>query len=155
MNVLVTGGAGFIGSNLVEAIVDNYEVTVLDNFHTGSMNNLESVRNDIRVIKGSSNDCLNMGLDPDIIFHLGIPSSSPMYKRNPFLVGEAINGMVAIMELARQKGSKKVVFASSSSVYNGVPTPHREDAIIPQRITTPRPGWPLRGSLNFTTSSMT
>jgi UDP-glucose 4-epimerase len=39
--------------------------------------------------------------------------------------------MVAIMELARQKGSKKVVFASSSSVYNGVPTPHREDVVIP------------------------
>lgn len=131
MKALVTGGAGFIGSNLVEALVGSYEVTVLDNFQTGSMNNLEKVRKDIKVIKGSCNDCLNLGLEPDIIFHLGIPSSSPMYKKNPLLVGEAINGMVAMMELARQKGSKKVVFASSSSVYNGVPTPHREDAIIP------------------------
>jgi UDP-glucose 4-epimerase len=131
MKALVTGGAGFIGSNLVEALVGSYEVNVLDNFQTGSMNNLEKVRKDIKVIKGSCNDCLNLGLEPDIIFHLGIPSSSPMYKKNPLLVGEAINGMVAIMELARQKGSKKVVFASSSSVYNGVPTPHREDVVIP------------------------
>jgi UDP-glucose 4-epimerase len=53
-----------------------------------------------------------------------------MYKENPFLTGEAINGMIAIMELAKRSGSKKVVFAASSSVYNGLPTPHREDANI-------------------------
>jgi UDP-glucose 4-epimerase len=132
MKALVTGGAGFIGSNLVEALVDDYEVTVLDNLHTGSMDNLKSVQKDIKFIKGSCNNCLDLGLEPhDIIFHLGIPSSSPMYKKDPFLVGEAINGMVAIMELARKSEAKKVVFASSSSVYNGVPTPHREDAVIP------------------------
>ena len=132
MKALVTGGAGFIGSNLVEALVDDYEVTVLDSLHTGSMDNLKSVQEDIKFIKGSCNNCLDLGLEPhDIIFHLGIPSSSPMYKKDPFLVGEAINGMVAIMELARRSETKKVVFASSSSVYNGVPTPHREDATIP------------------------
>ena len=51
MKALVTGGAGFIGSNLVEAIVDKYEVTVLDNFHTGSMDNLERVRKLSRTVK--------------------------------------------------------------------------------------------------------
>ena len=131
MKALVTGGAGFIGSNLVEALVDDYEVTILDSLHTGSMDNLKSVQKDIKFIKGSCNNCLDLGLEPEIIFHLGIPSSSPMYKKDPFLVGEAINGMVAIMELARKSETKKVVFASSSSVYNGVPTPHREDAVIP------------------------
>ena len=84
------------------------------------MSNLESVREEIRVIKGSCNDCLDLDLEPEIIFHLGIPSSSPMYKKNPFLAGEAINGMVAVLEMARQKGARKVVFASSSSLYNGV-----------------------------------
>ena len=113
MKTLVTGGAGFIGSNLVEAVVDDYEVTVLDDLHTGSMDNLQSVQKDVKFIKGSCNDCLDLGLEPEIIFHLGIPSSSPMYKKNPFLVGEAINGMVAIMELARRSETKKVVFASS------------------------------------------
>lgn len=130
MKALVTGGAGFIGSNLVEAIVDKYEVTVLDNFHTGSMSNLELVRKDVKVIKGSCNDCLALNLSPDIIYHLGIPSSSPMYKSNPLLVGEAINGMIAIMKLAKRSGTRKVVFASSSSLYNGLPTPNREDAAI-------------------------
>lgn len=130
MKALVTGGAGFIGSNLVEAIVDKYEVTVLDNFHTGSMSNLDLVRKDVNVIKGSCNDCLTFSQSPDVIYHLGIPSSSPMYKSNPLLVGEAINGMIAIMELAKRSGTRKVVFASSSSLYNGIPTPHREDASI-------------------------
>ena len=78
MKALVTGGAGFIGSNLVEAIVDKYEVTVLDNFHTGSMDNLETVRKRVKVIKGSCNDCQTLNLSPEVIFHLGIPSSSPM-----------------------------------------------------------------------------
>ena len=130
MKALVTGGAGFIGSNLVEAIVDKYEVTVLDNFHTGSMSNLDLVRSDVMVIKGSCNDCLAFNLKPDVIYHLGIPSSSPMYKSNPLLVGEAINGMIAIMELAKRSGTRKVIFASSSSLYNGIPTPHKEDAAI-------------------------
>ena len=130
MKALVTGGAGFIGSNLVESLVDNYEVAVLDNFHTGSKDNLATVSKDITVIKGSCNDCLTLCLKPDIIFHLGIPSSSPMYRKNPLLVGEAINGMLNIMELARQADSQKVVFASSSSLYNGLTPPHREDMEI-------------------------
>lgn len=130
MKALVTGGAGFIGSNLVEALVDDYEVTVLDNLQTGSIKNLGEVRKDIKVIEGSCNECLSFNLAPDIIFHLGIPSSSPMYKRNPLLFGEAINGMISIMELARRIGCIKTVFASSSSLYNGIPVPHREDASI-------------------------
>lgn len=130
MKILVTGGAGFIGSNLVETLVKDHDVTVLDNFHTGSRDNLAKVKSDIQIIEGSCNDARSLHLDPDIIFHLGIPSSSPMYKDNPFLVGEAINGMIAIMELAKKSESQKVVFASSSSLYNGVPTPHREDATV-------------------------
>jgi UDP-glucose 4-epimerase len=131
MDILITGGAGFIGSNLVEVLAKEHQITVLDNFHTGSMENLKSLQKKIRVLEGSCNDCLSLDLKPDLIFHLGIPSSSPMYKENPLLVGEAINGMVAVMELARRNGSQKVVFASSSSLYNGVPIPHREDAAIP------------------------
>jgi UDP-glucose 4-epimerase len=130
MRVLVTGGAGFIGSNLVETLVNDQKVTVLDNFHTGSKDNLEEVANDITVIKGSCNDALSFNLEPEIIFHLGIPSSSPMYKKDPLLVGEAINGMISIMELARRAESEKVVLASSSSLYNGLNPPHREDMSI-------------------------
>lgn len=133
MRALVTGGAGFIGSNLVEALIRDYDVTVLDNFHTGSTENLKDIDCKIQVIKGSCNDALTFDLEPDIIFHLGIPSSSPMYKKNPLLMGESINGMITIMELARQNECSKVVFASSSSLYNGLNPPHREDMQI--RVT--------------------
>jgi nucleoside-diphosphate-sugar epimerase len=50
MNALVTGGVGLIGSNLVAAVFDKYDVTVLDNVHMGSMSNLNLVRNDVKVI---------------------------------------------------------------------------------------------------------
>jgi UDP-glucose 4-epimerase len=130
MKALITGGAGFIGSNLAEAIIDKYEVTILDNFHTGSMSNLETIKKDIHVIKGSCNDALAFNLSPDVIYHLGIPSSSPMYKSNPLLFGEAINGMISVMEMAKRSGTSKVIFASSSSLYNGISIPHREDAAI-------------------------
>jgi UDP-glucose 4-epimerase len=130
VRALITGGAGFIGSNLVEALVDDHEVAILDNFQTGSLNNLTASAQDITIIEGSCVDALSFNLKPDIIFHLGIPSSSPMYKKDPFLVGEAMNGAIAIMELARQSGTEKVVFASSSSLYNGLTPPHREDMKI-------------------------
>ena len=64
--------------------------------------------------------------DIDVIFHLGIPSSSPMYKENPMLVGSAINDAISVFEFAKETGAK-VVFASSSSLYNGLPTPNQED----------------------------
>jgi len=70
-----------------------------------------------------------MDLRPEKIYHLGIPSSSPMYKENPYLVGEALNGFTAVFEMARKSGAR-VVYASSSSLYNGLLPPHREDMTI-------------------------
>jgi UDP-glucose 4-epimerase len=67
-----------------------------------------------------------MDLRPEKIYHLGIPSSSPMYKRDPMLVGEALNGFTAVFELAR-KARARVVYASSSSLYSGLLPPHHED----------------------------
>jgi UDP-glucose 4-epimerase len=131
MVVLVTGGAGFIGSNLVEELVKGKEkVTVIDNMHTGSEKNLSEVRGRVEFIGGGIEK--TDGLDPkgiEGIYHLGIPSSSPMYKSDPYLVGSAINDMLRILELAR-KSDCRVVFASSSSVYNGMDPPHREDMEI-------------------------
>ena len=124
-NILVTGGAGFIGSNLVAELVRKHKVTVLDNFHSGKMSNLND---NVTVVNDSSG---NIGdrfsnADIDVIFHLGIPSSSPMYKENPMLVGSAINDAINVFEFAKKTGAK-VVFASSSSLYNGLPTPNQED----------------------------
>ena len=131
MNILVTGGAGFIGSNLVSALAGEHDVTVLDNFHTGNLDNLKNTESEINIIDDS---CGNIGnrisnSDIDVIFHLGIPSSSPMYQENPLLVGSAINDAISVFEFARNSGTK-VVFASSSSLYNGLPTPNLENMEI-------------------------
>jgi UDP-glucose 4-epimerase len=133
LKVLVTGGAGFIGSNLVEDLLaSGEEVVVLDNLDTGSLSNLEDLHGNLKFVEGSCTDLSRLDLNPDAIFHLGIPSSSPMYRRDPFLVGEAINGMIAILELAKTTGCR-VVYASSSSMYSGLTPPHREEMQI--RVT--------------------
>jgi len=130
MSILITGGAGFIGSNLVEALLaEGEEVVVVDNMHTGSPANLAGLNGSLNLIQASCNDLPGLELQPQQIYHLGIPSSSPMYKANPFLVGEAINGFISVLELARKTGAR-LVYASSSSLYSGLLPPHREDMTI-------------------------
>lgn len=128
ITTLVTGGAGFIGSNLTrELLARGEDVTVLDIMDTGSMDNLRDL--DVEVIRGGCHEIPGFELNPARIYHLGIASSSPMYKRNPYLVGREINGAIAIFELARKSGAR-VVWASTSSLYSGLVPPHREDMQI-------------------------
>ena len=130
MSTLVTGGAGFIGSNLVEELLGAGEdVLVLDNMHTGSLENLAGLEGRLELIPRSCSDLSSLDIHPQMIYHLGIPSSSPMYKRNPYLVAEALSGFISVFELARRSGSR-VVYASSSSLYSGLLPPHREDMAI-------------------------
>lgn len=130
MSILVTGGAGFIGSHLVEALLsDGEEVVVLDNMHTGNPDKLEGLQGSLKLIQAGCNDLPGMDLYPQNIYHLGIPSSSPMYKTDPYLVGEALNGFISVLELAR-RSQARLVYASSSSLYSGLTPPHREDMTI-------------------------
>jgi len=127
MRVLVTGGCGFIGSNLVERLInEGYSVTVFDNLSTGNIKNIEGFDVEFFMKPYTYIEKLRRF---DLIFHIGIPSSSPMYKEKPSLVGEAINDAITIFEYAK-KAKCKVVYASSSSIYNGNPTPYREDMPI-------------------------
>lgn len=135
MKVLITGGAGFIGSNLAKELVKEHEVVVLDNFNTGRLSNLASIIDNIGIVECSCNSINAFSHDPllkniDIIYHLGIPSSSPMYKSNPGLVGNAINGMIQIFQFAKANDVSKVIFASSSSLYNECNIPSSEDMDI-------------------------
>ncbi|BAB60047.1 NDP-sugar epimerase [Thermoplasma volcanium GSS1] len=123
--ILVTGGAGFIGSNLVARLSEKNHVYVLDSLQTGSLHNIDGLSN-VEFIKDYAKNVSNYCINPDYIFHIGVYSSSPMYRSNPFLVSEAIHDMIAILELAK-KSKTPVVFASTSSIYNGVKPPHREN----------------------------
>ncbi|MCP1393239.1 MAG: GDP-mannose 4,6-dehydratase [Methanothrix harundinacea] len=130
MSVLVTGGAGFIGSNLTEELLSSGEdVIVLDNLTTGSRDNLDGLSGNLKVIETNCSDLSDFDISPDAIYHLGVPSSSPIYKKDPLLMGEAINGMIAVLELAKKTGAR-VVYASTSSLYSGQAPPHREDMEI-------------------------
>lgn len=125
MVVVVTGGCGFIGSNLVERLVkEGCSVVVFDSLHTGSLKNIEGL--DVEFFNEPYNRLAEIVPEAEVVFHLGIPSSSPMYRRNPELVGEAVNDAIRIFGYAKNVGCK-VVYASSSSIYNGNKVPYRED----------------------------
>ncbi len=130
MNILVTGGAGFIGSNLVRRLLDSgHTVTVYDNFQTGHERNIEGLP--VTLIRDNiSNIHAHDFSKYDIIYHLGMPSTMMLYRNDSIgTMYEAINGMQDILEACRKHGCK-LVFASSSSVYNGLELPHTEDREI-------------------------
>lgn len=127
--VIVTGGAGFIGTNLVARLVSDNEVLVIDNLHTGTNENLREFESEnLKVLNSDAKDINKVDFEADVVFHLGFYSASPMYRENAQLVSEVISGMTSVLEYARERGSS-VVFSSTSSIYNGVKPPHREDII--------------------------
>jgi len=129
---LVTGGAGFIGSNVVEKLVEkDIEVVVLDDLFLGSEDNLESVRDEIEFIEGSVLDqekVIEAMQGVDVVFHQAARSSSPMHKENP-AEGARVNieGFINVAEAAVEEGADKIVYASTSSMYGSVSPPHTED----------------------------
>lgn len=127
--VLVTGGAGFIGSNLVEALYKDNEVVVLDNLHTGKRSNLENaIKGGVKFVEGDAKNIKSIKGDFDFVFHLGIYSASPMYRDNPNLVGEVVQGITEVLEYCKE-ANVPLVFASTSSIYNGIAPPHKENVI--------------------------
>ena len=125
---LVTGGAGFIGSNLCEAITDmGYRVKCLDNLSTGKQENVDflSDRENYTFIKGDIRDldtCMEACKGVDFVLNQAAWGSVPRSIEMPLLYEEInIRGTLNMMEAARQQGVKKFVFASSSSVYGDHP----------------------------------
>jgi UDP-glucose 4-epimerase len=117
---LVTGGGGFIGSNLVRALLARGdEVRVLDNFATGNRNNLVDL--DIEVVEGElrSYERVHRAVrGVDLVFHLGALGSVPRSVQDP-LTSNAVNvdGTLNVLLAARDEGVRRVIFSSSSSVY--------------------------------------
>src|SRR5919202_3635212 len=133
MKVLVTGGAGFIGSNLVRGLLERGDqVRVLDNFSTGSRDNLADVEHEVELVEGElrSYDRVHAATrGVEIVFHQGALPSVPRSVQDP-LTTNAVNveGTVNVLLAARDEGVRRVVFASSSSVYGNSGTlPRTED----------------------------
>jgi len=122
MRALVTGGGGFIGSHLVERLLsDGHEVCVLDNFATGRRENLVPVAEHVRVIEGdvqSYERAHAAVLGCEVVFHQAALPSVPRSIQDP-LTTNAVNviGTLNVLLAARDAGVRRVVFASSSSVY--------------------------------------
>ena len=126
---LVTGGAGFIGSNICEAILDmGYKVRCLDDLSTGSQKHVDMFADNpnYEFIKGDIKDfgtCLSACEGVDYVLNQAAWGSVPRSIELPlFYCANNITGTVNMMEAARQKGIKKFVYASSSSVYGDEPT---------------------------------
>jgi UDP-glucose 4-epimerase len=132
-NVIVTGGMGFIGSHLIERLLDDNKVTVIDNGVTGRIENIKHMldHKNLTLIKDS---IVNLNLteifqDKDYVFHLAAIPSVPRSIKDPFRSNETnVTGTLNILIAAKDVGIKKVIFSSSSSVYGDTPTlPKRED----------------------------
>ncbi|HSB47807.1 MAG TPA: NAD-dependent epimerase/dehydratase family protein [Candidatus Bilamarchaeum sp.] len=131
MKILVTGALGFVGSNITERLVgEGHEVVALDNMHTGNEANISTVKDKIRIVKKSSGEVAGLDEKFDAIIHEGVYSSSPMYKQDPHLTAKVQDEWISILEYVRKNDSCRLVFASSSSLYNGQKPPHREDMEI-------------------------
>jgi len=128
---LVTGGAGFIGSNLVRGLLaQGDDVRVLDNFSTGNRTNLEGL--DVEIVEGelrSYERVHNAVRRTDVVYHLGALGSVPRSVQDP-LTSSAVNveGTLNVLLAARDESVRRVVFSSSTSVYGSSRTlPTRED----------------------------
>jgi UDP-glucose 4-epimerase len=142
--VLVTGGAGFIGSNLVHALLERGDtVRVLDNFATGNRANLAELEDDVEVIEGelrSYERVHNAVRGVELVFHQGALPSVPRSVQDPLTTSAVtIEGTLNVLLAARDESVRRVVFASSSSVYgNGGALPRDEtqqpDPISPYAV---------------------
>jgi len=133
-NVLITGGAGFIGSNLASKLAENNDVIILDNLSTGNMENIKelTIKDNVKFVHGTIIDTEllhNCCSDVDYVFHLAALPSVPRSIKDPISSNEVnVTGTLNVLVTARDTDVKKVVFSSSSSVYGDTPTlPKRED----------------------------
>jgi nucleoside-diphosphate-sugar epimerase len=139
-SVLVTGGAGFIGSNLVAALIERGDhVRVLDNFSTGDRRNLAEFADDVEVVEGDlrSYERVHAAVKgSEVVFHLGALGSVPRSVQDP-LTSTAVNveGTLNVLLAARDDGVRRVVAASSSSVYGDGGTFPREERQAPNPIS--------------------
>ena len=137
---LITGGAGFIGSNLAEAITARGDsVVILDNFSTGKRENLAMFDGRVDIIEGTITDiedCHRAIMGCDYVLHQAALASVPRSVADPAATNEAnINGTLNMLIAARDAGVKRFVFAASSSAYGDAPVPVKTEDLTPAPLS--------------------
>lgn len=137
---LVTGGAGFIGSNLADELLrQGARVTILDNLATGFKENLEEIKGDFRFVEGDLNDDekLAQSLEGvEIVFHQAALPSVPRSVENPAETHQAcVNGTFNLLLKAKESGVRRVVYAASSSAYGNQETLPKVETMIPSPLS--------------------
>ena len=140
MKVLVTGGAGFIGSNLVQKLLeDGHTVRILDNFSLGKWKNFGGLVGNFEVIEGGIEDaniCERVCEGIDVISHQAAYGSVPRSIDKPELYSHVnLHGFVNMMNAARKAGIKRFVYASSSSVYGDLEYSPKVESLIGKPIS--------------------
>ncbi len=137
---LITGGAGFIGSNLAEALVkQGHFVRVIDNFSTGKWNNIEAFKNKIDLVNGDLrylNTVMEVMDGIDYVLHQAALPSVPRSIQTPIESNDVnLNGTLNILYAAKEKGVKRVVYAASSSAYGDTPTLPKVETMKPMPLS--------------------
>ena len=137
---LVTGGAGFIGSHLAEALLDQGEsVRMLDNLATGKETNLAALQGRAQLIRGDLRnlEAVRAAVEGvEVVFHQGALASVPRSIADPVTSLEInINGTQNVLQAARDAGVRRVVYASSSSIYGNTPTLPKHEQMQPHPVS--------------------
>lgn len=138
--VLVTGGAGFIGSNLVDGLLrEGYEVRVLDNFSTGRRENIEHFKKDIELIEGDMRDqeiTDQAVAGIDMILHEAALPSVPRSIKAPVTSNDVnIGGMLKLLSSAQKAGVQRMIMASSSSIYGNTAELPKHEGMTPKPMS--------------------
>ena len=137
---LITGGAGFIGSNLADALIaQGGSVRIIDNFATGYRENLDEISGDFDFIEGDLNDetKLRQALEGvEVVFHDAALPSVPRSVANPKETHEAcVNATFKLLLAAKEAGVRRLIYAASSSAYGDQPTLPKIETMLPEPLS--------------------
>ncbi len=134
MKVLVTGGAGFIGSHIVETLQNEADIIVLDNLRSGNLQNLEGFKSEVVIGDIRDRDVVRKCMrGVDYVFHLAALISVPESMDNPIECVDINNrGMLIVLEEAARAGVKMLCFSSSCAVYGDNPVSPKVETLAPE-----------------------
>lgn len=140
MKFLVTGGGGFIGSNIAATLLaQGHQVRILDNFSSGNKENVESLTGNFELIEGDIRDYWTVAKavsGMDYVMHQAALPSVPRSIENPLTANVVnIDGTLNVLEASRQAKVKKLVFASSSSIYGESEELPKHEAMVPSPLS--------------------